>query len=121
MHVSALQGRIFGPMLKLSRRLRIFAWFHLFLEIRRRGVVRFKSGSRVSNLEARILEITVVLEPDEDGGYTVIVPALPGCVSQGDTEEEALANIREAICAYIEALEMDFTLKPGSVVRKIRP
>ena len=42
----------------------------------------------------------VILEPDESG-FAVWVPALPGCVSQGDTREEALANIREAIQAYI--------------------
>ncbi len=44
----------------------------------------------------------VILEPDEDG-FSVWVPALPGCVSQGDTREEALANIREAIQAYVES------------------
>jgi len=40
---------------------------------------------------------TVVLEQEEDGGYVVSVPALPGCVSQGDTRTEALNNVREAI------------------------
>ncbi len=40
---------------------------------------------------------------DENGGYTVLVPALPGCVSQGDTREEALKNIKEAIECYLEA------------------
>lgn len=45
---------------------------------------------------------TVILERESDGGYVVSVPALPGCVSQGDTRDEALANIREAIEVYIE-------------------
>jgi predicted RNase H-like HicB family nuclease len=45
---------------------------------------------------------TVILERESDGGYVVSVPALPGCVSQGDTRVEALANIREAIQVYIE-------------------
>ncbi len=45
---------------------------------------------------------TVVLERESDGGYVVRVPALPGCVSQGDTRDEALANIREAAELYIE-------------------
>lgn len=45
----------------------------------------------------------VILEPEEEGGYAVWVPALPGCVSQGDTLEEALANIREAIQSYVES------------------
>ena len=45
----------------------------------------------------------VILESEEDGGYAVWVPALPGCVSQGDTFDEALANIREAIQCYLES------------------
>ena len=45
---------------------------------------------------------TVLLEPEDDGGYIVSVPALPGCISQGDTRDEALANIREAISLYVE-------------------
>jgi antitoxin HicB len=49
----------------------------------------------------------VVLEPNEDGGFTVYVPILPGCISEGDTREEALANIKEAIALYIESLEED--------------
>jgi predicted RNase H-like HicB family nuclease len=49
----------------------------------------------------------VVLEPNEDGGYTVHVPILPGCISEGNSREEALANIKEAIELYIESLEDD--------------
>ncbi len=48
------------------------------------------------------MRYTVLLEQEEDGGYVVSVPALPGCVSQGDTRDEALANIREAMELYIE-------------------
>ena len=48
------------------------------------------------------MRYTVLLEPEEDGGFVVSVPALPGCISQGDTREEALANIREAIALYVE-------------------
>ncbi len=48
------------------------------------------------------MRYTVVLEQDADGGYVVSVPALVGCVSQGDSRAEALANIREAIELYIE-------------------
>lgn len=47
---------------------------------------------------------TIHLEPDEDGGYTVTVPALPGCVTQGDTWEEALAMAEECIAGFLEAL-----------------
>jgi len=49
----------------------------------------------------------VILEPNELGGYTVTVPSLPGCISEGDTRDEALANIREAIELYIESLQAD--------------
>lgn len=50
-------------------------------------------------------QYTVVLTPDpEEGGYTVRVPALPGCNTQGDTREEALANAREAIEGCLETL-----------------
>jgi predicted RNase H-like HicB family nuclease len=45
---------------------------------------------------------TVILEQEEDGGYVVTVPALPGCVTQGDTRDEALGNVREAIELYVE-------------------
>ena len=45
---------------------------------------------------------TVILEQEPDGGYVVTVPALPGCVTQGDTRDEALRNVREAIELYIE-------------------
>jgi len=48
------------------------------------------------------MRYTVVLEREADGGYVASVPALPGCVSQGDTRAEVLANIREAIELYIE-------------------
>jgi len=48
------------------------------------------------------MRYTVVLEREADGGFVATVPALPGSVSQGDTREEALANIREAADLYIE-------------------
>ncbi len=50
----------------------------------------------------------VILTPDlEAGGYTVTVPSLPGCISEGDTYEEAIANIQDAIRGYIKGLEID--------------
>lgn len=49
----------------------------------------------------------VILESnEEDGGYTVTVPALPGCITEGDTLENALENVREAIIGYLEVLKM---------------
>lgn len=47
------------------------------------------------------MRYTVVLEKDEDGGFVAFVPALPGCVSQGDSREDSLRSIREAIELYI--------------------
>jgi predicted RNase H-like HicB family nuclease len=48
-----------------------------------------------------------VLYPGEDGYWVVECPSLPGCISQGETKEEAIANIKEAIAVYVEALEAD--------------
>lgn len=48
------------------------------------------------------MKLTVILEPQKEGGYTVHVPSLPGCISQGETKEEALKNIKEAIELYLE-------------------
>ena len=44
----------------------------------------------------------VVLEPSEEEGYTALVPDLPGCISEGETIKEAMANVREAIELYLE-------------------
>lgn len=50
-------------------------------------------------------QYTIFLEPDlEEGGYTVTVPALPGCITQGDTIEQCIERAREAIAGYIESL-----------------
>jgi predicted RNase H-like HicB family nuclease len=48
------------------------------------------------------MRYTVMLRRESDGGYVATVPALPGCVSQGDSREEAIANIREAADLYLE-------------------
>jgi len=48
------------------------------------------------------MRYTVVFEQEGDGGYVASVPALPGCVTQGDTRQEAMDNIREAIELYVE-------------------
>ena len=53
------------------------------------------------------MKLKIVLEPSEDKGFTVYVPSLPGCISEGDTREEALTNIKEAIALYLEPTEDD--------------
>jgi predicted RNase H-like HicB family nuclease len=52
-----------------------------------------------------IMKLKVVFEPSDEGGFTVYVPSLPGCISEGDSFEEAMANIKEAIELYLEEEE----------------
>ena len=65
------------------------------------------------------MKLRVVLEPSDEGGYTVYVPSLPGCVSEGDTEEEALVNIREAIELYLEPVDDDWISGEGVLVQEL--
>ena len=60
------------------------------------------------------MKFRIILEPSKEGGYTVIVPSLPGCISEGDTREEALKNIREAIELYLEPVEDDLSFSPDA-------
>ncbi len=54
-------------------------------------------------MRKEVLHYTAVFEPDTDaGGYSVTIPALPGCVSEGDTFEDAYANIKEAAELYVD-------------------
>ncbi|MDD2455005.1 MAG: type II toxin-antitoxin system HicB family antitoxin [Kiritimatiellae bacterium] len=53
------------------------------------------------------MNLKVLLEPSDEGGFTAIVPSLPGCISEGNTRDETLANIREAIILYLEPVEDD--------------
>lgn len=58
-----------------------------------------------TNLTQKILEYTAIFEPAAEGGYVVTVPALPGCATQGETFEEAIKNVKEAIKGYIAVLK----------------
>lgn len=58
----------------------------------------------MNQMPITIHHYTVILEPAEEGGYTVTVPALPGCVTEGDTFEEAIQMARDAIEGYLESL-----------------
>ena len=58
-------------------------------------------------MKRNVLTYDVVFEEQKVGGYTVTVPSLPGCISEGDTFEEAKTNIAEAITAYLESLAKD--------------
>ena len=65
------------------------------------------------------MKLKVVMEPSEDGGFTVTVPSLPGCISEGDSKDEALRNIKEAIELYLEPVDDDLPFAPGSEIREI--
>jgi len=62
------------------------------------------------------MRIKVILEPSDEGGYTAIAPSLPGCISEGDTKEEALKNVREAIELYLDPVEDDQVFAPNSEI-----
>lgn len=71
------------------------------------------------NVQSQIMKIKVVLEPSDEGGYTVYVPSLPGCISEGETLEEALLNIQEAIELYLEPLEDELSVTEGVIIREL--
>lgn len=61
----------------------------------------------------------VLIEQDEDGVYVAEVPALPGCISQGQTRSEALDNIKEAIAGYVESLQAHGDPVPPSITEEV--
>jgi predicted RNase H-like HicB family nuclease len=65
------------------------------------------------------MKLMVVFEQSDEGGYTVYVPSLPGCISEGDNKEEALNNIKEAIELYLEPVADDFTPSPDTEIMEI--
>ena len=62
------------------------------------------------------MKLHVIIEQDENGYYTAEVPALPGCLSQGETYEEAIENIKEAIEGWLEVMESKQTFDPNRAV-----
>lgn len=60
------------------------------------------------------MKLRIFLEPSDEGGYTVYVPALPGCISEGNSRDEALSNIREAIELYLEPVDDDLATQRGT-------
>lgn len=57
------------------------------------------------------MKLKVILSPSDEGGFTVYVPSLPGCISEGKTVKETLANIQEAIELYLEPVEDDLVIE----------
>lgn len=65
------------------------------------------------------MRLKVVLETSDEGGYTVFVPSLPGCISEGDTVKQALKNIEEAIELYLEPVEDDLVMAENALVQEV--
>ncbi len=65
------------------------------------------------------MRFKIVLEPSDEGGFTVYVPALPGCISEGGTRDEAVRNIEEAITLYLEVVEDDWLPTEGVEIQEI--
>lgn len=66
-----------------------------------------------------IMQYRVIIEPDEDGVFVAECPSLPGCISQGETREAAIANIRDAIRGYIASLEKHNEPVPFPITEEI--
>ena len=62
------------------------------------------------------MKLHVTIEKDEAGYYVAEVPALPGCLSQGKTYEEAIANIKEAIEGWLEVMESKQSFDPSKLI-----
>jgi predicted RNase H-like HicB family nuclease len=67
------------------------------------------------------MKFIAVLEPAEEGGFNVSIPALDGCFTQGENEEESLKNAKEAILCYLEGMEKinEIKTKPGLIAKEI--
>ena len=72
-------------------------------------------------MQTREYSYTVLFEPAEEGGYVVTVPALPGCVTEGETLEEARAMAHEAILGYLESLQKNGEPIPADVEIREEP
>jgi len=60
------------------------------------------------------MKIQIVLEHSDEGGYTAYIPSLPGCISEGNTREDTLLNIREAIDLYLDPVDDDRSFAPNA-------
>ncbi len=65
------------------------------------------------------MNLKIILEPSDEGGYTAIVPALPGCISEGESKDDAMRNIREAIDLYLEPVEDDWDFAPNAELMEV--
>jgi predicted RNase H-like HicB family nuclease len=65
------------------------------------------------------MKLRIIFEASDEGGYTVLVPSLPGCISEGNTLEEARTNIMEAIHVYLTPVEDDLAALVPSYIEEI--
>jgi predicted RNase H-like HicB family nuclease len=65
------------------------------------------------------MKYRVLIEQDEDGVFVAEVPSLPGCITQGQTREEALANVKEAIAGYLESLQKHDEPIPPAITEEL--
>lgn len=65
------------------------------------------------------MKLKVILEPSDEGGYTVYVPSLPGCISEGENIEDAIKNIKEAIELYLEPTEDDWIIEENTLIQEL--
>ena len=77
------------------------------------------ADSIVALVECRLMKYRVHLEQDEDGVFVATCPALPGCVSQGQTRVEATENIREAIEGYLQSLRKHGDPVPPGILEEV--
>ncbi|HAK37683.1 MAG: type II toxin-antitoxin system HicB family antitoxin [Nitrospinaceae bacterium] len=65
------------------------------------------------------MKFKIVLEPSDEGDFTTHVPALPGCISEGNSEEEAVRNIKEAIELYLESTQDEVADSKKAIVKEL--
>jgi len=80
----------------------------LFVSLQKNDIVVLYSQRRT------IMKIQIILEPSDEGGYTAYIPSLPGCISEGNTREDTLLNIREAIDLYLAPVDDDRSFAPNA-------
>jgi predicted RNase H-like HicB family nuclease len=66
-----------------------------------------------------MLRLHVVLEADESGGFVISCPAFPGCISQGETEEESIENFKDALIGWLEVYDQLAAEKAGCVTKEL--
>ncbi len=69
--------------------------------------------------ETTDMKLKIVLEPSAEGGFTAYVPTLPGCISEGETTDDAMANIREAVELYLAPIDDDLAGREGLEVHEL--